>query len=171
MFDVQCSSFPEMTNAVSALLIWSAAESPNVAGYKLYEGPAPRLYTNTFNCGLSTNHTVSNLVRGGTYYFALTAYNAQGIESFYSPEATFPAPVTNIATITAQILASPNLSTWSPLTNLVSASFNLQLSTFNFQLTNPSQPQFFRASMTITQTLSTSRVLKLDSSTLVITNQ
>ena len=58
----------------------------NLAGYKVYWGPSQGNYPNSVtlaNPGL-TSHVVSNL-SPGTYFFVVTAYNAAGVESSFSP--------------------------------------------------------------------------------------
>lgn len=59
----------------------------NLAGYKIHYGTNSSEYTQTIalqNAGL-TRYVVDNL-SSGTYYFAITAYNAQGMESALSGE-------------------------------------------------------------------------------------
>jgi hypothetical protein len=59
----------------------------NLAGYKIHYGTASADYTQTVsvaNAGL-TRYVVDNLP-SGTYYFAITAYNASGTESALSQE-------------------------------------------------------------------------------------
>ena len=59
----------------------------NLAGYKIHYGTSSDSYTETValsNAGL-TRYVIDNL-KSGTYYFAITAYNAQGIESSLSGE-------------------------------------------------------------------------------------
>jgi hypothetical protein len=61
----------------------------NLAGYKIHYGTSSSDYTETValsNAGL-TRYVVDNL-KSGTYYFAITAYNAQGLESPLSGEIT-----------------------------------------------------------------------------------
>jgi fibronectin type III domain protein len=61
----------------------------NLAGYKLHYGKSSTDYTQTLaveNAGL-TRFVVDNLP-SGTYYFAITAFNAQGLESPLSGEIT-----------------------------------------------------------------------------------
>ena len=61
----------------------------NLAGYKIHYGTKSSEYTQTVsveNAGL-TRYVVDNLP-SGTYYFAITAYNAQGLESPLSGEIT-----------------------------------------------------------------------------------
>jgi Fibronectin type III domain len=61
----------------------------NLAGYKIHYGTSSSDYTATVavdNAGL-TRYVIDNL-KSGTYYFAITAYNAQGLESPLSGEIT-----------------------------------------------------------------------------------
>lgn len=67
---------------------WTASTSPGVVGYNIYWGVGSWQYTNLVNVGNSTVGTVSNLVRGATYYFACTAYDAIGLESTFSNEVS-----------------------------------------------------------------------------------
>jgi hypothetical protein len=41
-------------------------------------------YMQTTKVGSATAVTVTNLISGSTYYFAVTAYNAAGVDSPYS---------------------------------------------------------------------------------------
>lgn len=63
----------------------------NLAGYNVYYGTSPRSqsggYPNKINAGDVTSYTVQGLAPG-TYYFAVTAYNAAGVESAYSTEVS-----------------------------------------------------------------------------------
>jgi hypothetical protein len=61
----------------------------DLAGYKIHYGTASSNYTQTVavkNAGL-TRYVVDTLPTG-TYYFAITAYNTQGMESALSGEIT-----------------------------------------------------------------------------------
>jgi len=88
--------------AATVGLAWDASSDPTVTGYKIYTGTALLVYTNSINVGNTTNCTISNLVVGVTYHFAATAYNAFGLESDYSAEATYAVPVGVAPVITAQ---------------------------------------------------------------------
>ena len=72
-------------------LAWSP-NRPDVAGYKIYYGPASRTYTNSLDVGNTTNTTLSGLNEGTTYFLAATAYTVSGIESDYSVEASYFIP-------------------------------------------------------------------------------
>jgi Bacterial Ig domain len=77
----------------SVSLDWDPSPSPDVAGYNVYYGAAPRAYTNTASVGNATNTIISGLVEGVTYYFAATATDATGLESDYSNEVNYSVPV------------------------------------------------------------------------------
>lgn len=73
-------------------LAWDPSPDPTVAGYRLYYGVASGTYTNVIDAGNRTSATASNLVFGVTYYFAVTAYDASGVESLPSNEVSYEAP-------------------------------------------------------------------------------
>jgi len=85
---------PKMATPSSLTLAWvpptqNSDGSPitNLAGYKIHFGTSSSEYTQTIavqNAGL-TRYVVDNL-SSGTYYFAITAYNSQGVESSLSGE-------------------------------------------------------------------------------------
>lgn len=124
------------TNSPSVTLVWDASPSANVAGYWIYVGPATRFYTNQIDARTNLTLTISNLVRGATYFFAATAYAINGLESDFSNEATltFPLPPeapTNFR-ITAQV-GKTAAGPWQPLTNMPSVV-----------VTNTGKDQFYR---------------------------
>ena len=61
-------------------LAWSPNTESNLGGYRLYYGTSSGNYSQTISVGLSTNYTVTNLTEGETYYFALTAVSAEGLD-------------------------------------------------------------------------------------------
>ncbi len=73
----------------SVTLAWDPSVGGGIAGYRLYQGASSRSYTNVITTGNATTATVSNLVRGATYFFAVTAYSTNGLESEYSNEITY----------------------------------------------------------------------------------
>jgi hypothetical protein len=61
----------------------------NLAGYKIHYGTASQQYTQVVEVSNpSLSRYVMDSLPSGTYYFAITAYNAQGIESTLSGEVT-----------------------------------------------------------------------------------
>jgi hypothetical protein len=79
--------------AQSVRLAWDANTESDLAGYVVHYGTASRSYTNSSDVGLVTTTTVSNLLEGVTYYFAVTAYNTSGLESEYSNEVSFTGKI------------------------------------------------------------------------------
>ena len=73
-------------------LAWDPCVGAGILGYRLYQGGASRVYTNVTATGPVTNNTVSDLIEGATYFFAVTAYNASGLESEFSKEITYTVP-------------------------------------------------------------------------------
>jgi len=83
---------------------WDAVTNAPIAGYRLYWGIAPHTYTQVVQAGPSPSATVSGLSNGVTYYFAVTAYNTNGVESGFSSEISITSGGTNLPVIT---LTSP----------------------------------------------------------------
>ena len=88
--------FPAVANVVT--LAWDPSD--DIAGYRLYYGVAPRTYPFAIDVGPAAACTVSNLISGTTYFFAVTAYSHLGVESDFSDEIVF-TPGLRIASISA----------------------------------------------------------------------
>jgi hypothetical protein len=78
--------------ASSVTLAWDASPSPEVTGYRIYLGVASGNYTNSAMVGNVTIQILSGLAGGVTYFFAITAYDASGLESTFSNEITYTTP-------------------------------------------------------------------------------
>lgn len=78
--------------AQSVTLAWDSSPDPTVVGYNIYSGVASGTYTNRVDAGNATTGNISNLVEGTTYFFAVTAYDASGLESDFSNEISFTVP-------------------------------------------------------------------------------
>ena len=68
---------------------WSASSSSEVVGYNLYYGTISGIYTNKIPVGNLTTTTISGLSGGVSYYFATTAFSADGQESDFSNEVSY----------------------------------------------------------------------------------
>jgi hypothetical protein len=66
--------------ATSVTLAWDPSGASGVAGYRLHYGTSSRSYSQISDIGNTTTTTVSNLLPGQTYYFAVTDYNAAAVE-------------------------------------------------------------------------------------------
>lgn len=87
-----------LVNLGEVKLSWDASsstETATLAGYKIYYGPSPGQYTDSYDVGLTTRATVRNLVKGQLYYFAATAYGTLSQESGYSNEVNSSVTLRN----------------------------------------------------------------------------
>jgi hypothetical protein len=83
-----------------------------VTGYAVYYGTSSRVYSGRMDASTATQGTMSGLVPGTKYFFAVTAYNSSGVESDYSAEvssiaSTAPPTVTLTSPIAGNTLISP----------------------------------------------------------------
>src|SRR5215831_2173352 len=133
-----CLSLLEAVACSAALpsitLAWNPSPANNIAGYRLYLGLTSRSYGTTLDVGATTNATLANLTPGMTYFFAVTAYDTNGLESPFSGEISYTVPVvSNLAKLkigpgprgqiqvtgaapvgyTYSVLSSKDLKNWS----------------------------------------------------------
>ncbi len=102
---------------ISATFSWLPNQETTLAGYKIYYGTVSGTYDNTIDVGNPApvngriQGQVNGLVEGTTYYFAVTAYDTNGLESDYSTEvswtATSPSGSGNPPTATGSSLTTP----------------------------------------------------------------
>ena len=104
--------FASSAFANSAQLAWDASPSPDVVGYVLYYGQDDTALEYSKDVGTALETTVDGLSTG-TWYFAVTAYNATS-ESDYSnmvnftqegfvPPENIHIPITKPATVNITI--------------------------------------------------------------------
>lgn len=152
----------------AARLVWDAAADPTVNAYRVYyatNSGAP--YAATNDAGTNLSATITNLIYGQRYYFALTCLTSNGLESGYSAEISAVEPVyfepTNVFTVYPSLLVRSNLNApWSTL---------LEIPGFTFTQGPGNGTLYFSPAVRIAQTNVTKQVLRLNSHTLVITNQ
>lgn len=72
----------------NATLNWTPNTEANLAGYKLYWGLEAGKYQKPIDLGKVTHLPLSNLLKGATYFFVVTAYNIAGKESGFSNEVS-----------------------------------------------------------------------------------
>ncbi len=73
-------------------LAWNPNPETDVTGYRLSYGTSPGSYSNTLATGAVTSATVNDLEAGRTYYFAVKAVNAAGLQSVASNEISYAVP-------------------------------------------------------------------------------
>lgn len=71
---------------------WDPDPDTNVVGYVIYYGTNSGQYVYRVDAGANLSVTLTNLQAGLKYYFAVTAYNAQRVESVPSGEITYLVP-------------------------------------------------------------------------------
>ena len=90
----------------SIVLAWDGNPENDLAGYIVYYGAASRNYTNAVNVWNFTTNEVSGLVDGATYFFAVTAYNTNGLKSEFSDEVSYSVLSSNVVVLTIQPILS-----------------------------------------------------------------
>lgn len=108
--------FSQALLAADVRLAWESNTEPNLTGYKVYYGTAPRTYGSPINVGNITSHTVTGLAAGRTFFFAVTAYNSLSLESDYSEEAA--AVIQNLRT-GWNLVSAPALMAETPITDFL----------------------------------------------------
>lgn len=78
--------------AAQVTLAWDVSPDTNVVGYALYFGTVTGDYTERMDVQNGLAATVTNLVAGTEYYFVVTAYTADLLESLPSNEVSFLVP-------------------------------------------------------------------------------
>jgi len=95
-------------------LAWDANAESDVAGYRVYYGNSPGVYSKSLDVGNVTTATIKNLTQAATYYIATTAYNSSGVESLPSEEIVYTNQLPTVALTTpgsgAQFSAPANIT-------------------------------------------------------------
>jgi len=76
-------------DSFSIALTWDAIPSPKVIGYRVYYGTTSGKYSKSVKVGKVTTAAVARLVRGVTYFFAVTSCGKNGLESSFSHEISY----------------------------------------------------------------------------------
>ncbi len=93
---------------LSVTLAWDPSPSAGVSGYRVYQGTSSGNYTTMAEVGSATSISISALLEGTSYYFAITAYDAQGEESAFSNEVFFTPTAASASVMTSlQLSANP----------------------------------------------------------------
>jgi len=93
---------------VNVTLGWNPSAASDIAGYYIYQGGASLSYTDQIDVGNVTDATVSGLTAGITYYFAVSAYDAAGLESTLSSEISYTPSVSTTTSSPAIAVTAPS---------------------------------------------------------------
>jgi hypothetical protein len=99
--------------------------SPGATGYNVHYGIVSQTYPNTVSVGSATSATITNLLPGTTYYIAVGAYGALGVEGLYSAEMSYTVPVSR-PILPAITLSAPNGTSYVAPANI---TFNASVTT------------------------------------------
>jgi hypothetical protein len=94
------------------LVTWDANTETDLAGYRIYYGVEPSVYTQMVDVGNATFHIIENLPEGETFYVVVTAYDENSNESLPSDEI---AATVTAAEIYMDLLADGIQIRWSAL--------------------------------------------------------
>ncbi len=109
----------------SVALAWDGSPSPEVTGYRVYYGGASGNYTNSVVVGNVTTNTVPALTSGATYFFAVIAFDANGLESTFSNEIAYTVPG-DLSTV--QLRIGPGREVILTVAGPAGRTYNLQAS-------------------------------------------
>ncbi len=107
----------------SVTLAWAASTSPGIAGYRVYYGTASGVYTNRVSLANVTTDTVTGLAAGVTYFFVVTSYDTNALESPFSSEISYTAP-TGLQTVGINVAS--NRQVMVILTGQIGQTYNIQ---------------------------------------------
>lgn len=81
--------------AAEITLLWDKNTETDIEGYKVYTGTSSKSYGTSPICQVDSNWnscTVSVARDGKTHYYAVKAYNTEGLESDFSNEVSYKSP-------------------------------------------------------------------------------
>ena len=79
-----------VANAATITVGWNRNSETDVTGYKLSWGAASRQYSTTIDVGNAISYVFNGADPTRRYYFAVQAYNVNGLLSAYSTEVSWP---------------------------------------------------------------------------------
>src|SRR5687768_4056693 len=84
-------------SASTLRLAWNPSNSPDIVEYRVYVGTLPGQYSSFYSAGSLTSFSVTNLLPGLTYHFAVSAVNRAGLESERSAPVSGLVPLSGPA--------------------------------------------------------------------------
>jgi len=80
-----------IASARAAILEWDRNPETNVLGYRVYSGLQSRVYDSVLDVGNATTNLLTQST--GIVFYAVTAYDTEGLESDFSDEVSYLWPV------------------------------------------------------------------------------
>jgi hypothetical protein len=124
LFALHAWAWPTTNKLAGVTLAWDPNPDTPSAGFIVYYGLASGAYAWTTNVAYVTNADLHGLTRGTTYYFAVTSYDTNGVESDFSNEISYtpPPPPVSLAFITCSTNKAGLITvTWS--SSLIAESY------------------------------------------------
>lgn len=78
--------------AKGVTLEWNPNPESDIAGYKVHYGTDKLHFSNIQDVGKTTSHPLTDLTQSTTYYFAVQAYNTEGLHSGLSDPIIYTTP-------------------------------------------------------------------------------
>jgi hypothetical protein len=131
-----CTTVAALSHAMDVTLAWDANSESDLAGYKVYydthSGPP---YGGTITVPLSLQsftpstpqYTVPGLTDGVKYYFVVTAYDAEGLESGYSNEVSNDISPSNPAPSISLLQVNGSSGSTTVYTNSANAQVDVRI--------------------------------------------
>ncbi len=96
-------------------LTWDRNTEPDLEGYRVYSGTSPGSYASAPVCHVDkkgNSCAVAIPPDGKTRYYAVTAYNSEGLESDFSNEVRYKAPLATFVVHTAVSGCGTGAESW-----------------------------------------------------------
>ena len=127
-----CASVATAAAQTTYTAAWDANADSATVGYRVYGGTAPGLYVWSIDVGNTTTAPLPPLPAGGTYYFAVRAYNTSGQLGPPSNEASINlngrpgVPTSFVATAAGSLVTL----SWSPPAGNVATQYLIFVGTY-----------------------------------------
>jgi hypothetical protein len=122
-------TFSSAVMAQTPTVMWNANPEADLAGYVVQYGTQAGNPSTSVDVGNVTSRQVTGLTAGATYYFRVIAYNASGLQSGPSTEASYAVPGTPPPPPPAP---APTLTSVTPASGALAGGTQLTLTGSNF---------------------------------------
>lgn len=116
-------------------LSWTPSTESDVNSYKVSYGTQSGVYNKSATFSYAANGIISGLA-GGTYYFVVSPVDSFGLEPVKSPEVSYTVPMLAPVVLQASTNVAGVALTWTSVTNLGIAGYNIHYGTQSGGYTN-----------------------------------